>query len=369
MLICFKKLCGNILRDNAQAIDTSGNREEDGTRMDSGKGTVKLDCATNVGASKLLFTAVDYNGPSPSLQYSSRDRNLSKILVPPTISTVVGEEQWRNMEVMLQNIIQCSCHNGMKDPFEDPPKGKAVRAPNRNSQGDGVPESATNTEATRGSSGNPAEKSSSGDNGERLLLRGGELLLPGLDEVSSVEDGEIRSSGYSSASPEISDLDTSINSLPENSLTYDFSIRTDNRGDGEVTRMGGGESYRPTARARSPPRGDTFRSSDRDRRTPPISDSYHPGERRRSRSPGHRRDRTPPRDSTNWRTRPRSPRARSMQPPCSLSYLYSNFKSGPGRRFSPRRDDDRRERARSPRRDDRYVLKLPLVDIQQLSHT
>jgi hypothetical protein len=55
--------------------------------------------------------------------------------------------------------------------------------------------------------------------------------------------------------------------------------------EGEVTKFGAGESYRPTAHARprSPPGGDTFRS-DRDRsprreraRSPPPSDSYHPG--------------------------------------------------------------------------------------------
>lgn len=55
--------------------------------------------------------------------------------------------------------------------------------------------------------------------------------------------------------------------------------------EGEVTKFGAGESYRPIAHARprSPPGGDTFRS-DRDRsprrdraRSPPISDSYHPG--------------------------------------------------------------------------------------------
>ena len=125
------------------------------------------------------------------------------------------------------------------------------------------------------------------------------------------------------------------------------------RGDGEVTIMGGGESYRPgggepyrpSARPRSPHRIDSFRGGrDRDRsprreraRTPPT-DSWHPSSRdrsprRRSRTPP-RRDRSPVRD--NWRARPRSP-IRARTPP---------------RRFSPRRDDDRR--ARSPaRRDER----------------
>lgn len=54
--------------------------------------------------------------------------------------------------------------------------------------------------------------------------------------------------------------------------------------EGEVTKFGAGESYRPSAHARPrSPQGDTFRS-DRDRsprrdraRSPPISDSYHPG--------------------------------------------------------------------------------------------
>lgn len=127
-------------------------------------------------------------------------------------------------------------------------------------------------------------------------------------------------------------------------LTDDISCR----GDGEVTRMGAGESYRPTARPRSPNRTDSFRGDrERDRsprreraRTPPT-DSWHPGDRdrsprRRSRTPP-RRDRSPLRD--NWRARPRSP-IRGRTPP---------------RRFSPRRDEDRRPR--SPvRRDDRSVL-------------
>jgi hypothetical protein len=127
-------------------------------------------------------------------------------------------------------------------------------------------------------------------------------------------------------------------------LTDDISCR----GDGEVTRMGAGESYRPSARPRSPTRTDSFRGDrDRDRsprreraRTPPT-DSWHPSNRdrsprRRSRTPP-RRDRSPLRD--NWRSRPRSP-IRGRTPP---------------RRFSPRRDEDRRPR--SPvRRDDRSVL-------------
>jgi hypothetical protein len=132
------------------------------------------------------------------------------------------------------------------------------------------------------------------------------------------------------------------------------SNRLDSRGDGEVTRLGAGESYRPNPRPRSP-RADTFRSDRdrdrsprRDRRTPPLSsDSYHPGARdrsprRRSRTPPYRaRDRSPARDM-NWRSRARSPiRARSP------------LRTRSPRRYSPRRDDDRRDRVRSPRRDDR----------------
>ncbi len=130
----------------------------------------------------------------------------------------------------------------------------------------------------------------------------------------------------------------------KNLLTNDIL----SRGDGEVTRMGAGESYRPTARPRSPLRADSFRGDrDRDRsprreraRTPPT-DSWHRSSRdrsprRRSRTPP-RRDRSPLRD--NWRSRPRSP-IRARTPP---------------RRYSPRRDDDRR--ARSPlRRDERLVV-------------
>jgi hypothetical protein len=159
-------------------------------------------------------------------------------------------------------------------------------------------------------------------------------------------------------------------------LTYNLPIRT----DGEVTRMGGGESYRPTARARSPPRADTFRASDRDRerdrRSPPPGDSYQPNERRRSPAP-YRRDRTPPRRDVDRRSGPRDSdwRSRPRSPPrfvyyCSI-WLYAitkpttdqtltNRARSPPRRFSPRRDDrsrgddDRRAPPRSPRRDDRY---------------
>ncbi|KAH8820603.1 hypothetical protein F5884DRAFT_764634 [Xylogone sp. PMI_703] len=139
--------------------------------------------------------------------------------------------------------------------------------------------------------------------------------------------------------------------------------RLDSRGDGEVTKMGGGESYRPAARPRTPrddyrdrdlsPRRDRGRSP-RDRgRTPLGADSYYPGSRdrsrRRSRSPLYRgRDRTPPREISSWRSRPRSP----MRP-------RSPRARTPPRRYSPRRDDDRRDRPRSPRRDDRRRSRSP----------
>ncbi|KAF7924415.1 uncharacterized protein EAE98_007466 [Botrytis deweyae] len=138
--------------------------------------------------------------------------------------------------------------------------------------------------------------------------------------------------------------------------------RLDIRGDGEVTRLGAGESYRPNHNRRSPPRADTFRSDRdrdrsprRDRRTPPLSsDSYHPSARdrsprRRSRTPPYRaRDRSPPRDMT-WRGRPRSPLRGGRTP----------IRARTPRRFSPRRDDDRRDRLRSPRRDERRRSRSP----------
>jgi hypothetical protein len=71
---------------------------------------------------------------------------------------------------------------------------------------------------------------------------------------------------------------------------------------------------------------------------------YTLGDRRRLRTPPYRRERTPPRESTNWRSRARSP-PRTRSPP---------------RRFSPRGDDDRRIRPRSPRREDRYVRELEI---------
>lgn len=102
-------------------------------------------------------------------------------------------------------------------------------------------------------------------------------------------------------------------------------------------------TYRPRSpRPRSPPRGDTYRAG----RSPPprrgspprrglaSADTYTPGGRSarpRSRSPAfRRRSRSPVRRDDNWRARPRSP---------------------PRRNYSPRRDDFRGDRARSPRRD------------------
>jgi hypothetical protein len=216
-----------------------------------------------------------------------------------------------------------------------------------------------------------------------LHLRGGQNLSPGgthtSDSSSSRSLGEIQGETYSPMPPPILSTRSGSASSPNYSVISDLLIilsdcvvsdakrlltstlqtRADNRGDGEVTKMGAGESYRPAARPRSPPRTDTFRTSDRDRRTPPITDTYHPGERRRaSRSPGYRRKRSPGRDSGNWRARPRSPpRARSINFGLRLVNrprgAGSNHQTGPPRRLSPRRDDDRRDRARSPRRDER----------------
>lgn len=179
---------------------------------------------------------------------------------------------------------------------------------------------------------------------------------------------------------------------PAQSLTH--PRRYAPRGDGEVTKMGAGESYRPSVRPRSP-RSDTPRfDRDRDRsprrerpRSPQASDAYVPGGRdrsplrRRSRSPGpyRSRDRTPPRDVQNWRDRerPRSPqRPRSPVRPRSPQRMRSPVRPrsplrarspararspmrprspgrprSPVRRFSPRRGDDRRPRS-PPRRSD-----------------
>jgi len=103
-------------------------------------------------------------------------------------------------------------------------------------------------------------------------------------------------------------------------------------------------TYRPRSpRARSP-RGDSYRagrSPPPRRASPPprrgiaSADTYTPAgarsSRPRSRSPAfRRRSRSPQRRDDNWRARPRSP---------------------PRRTFSPKRDEFRGDRARSPRRD------------------
>lgn len=100
-----------------------------------------------------------------------------------------------------------------------------------------------------------------GDDEIPLRLRGGYLEPSAYSETFDI------SSGVS--------LNLSLTNYP-NRIEYP---------EGEVTKFGAGESYRPAAHARprSPPRGDTFRS-DRDRsprreraRSPPGGDSYHPG--------------------------------------------------------------------------------------------
>ncbi|KAI2617402.1 hypothetical protein GGR54DRAFT_607623 [Hypoxylon sp. NC1633] len=124
--------------------------------------------------------------------------------------------------------------------------------------------------------------------------------------------------------------------------------------DGEVTRYGAGESYRPfnsnrsPRRARSPPRG----------RSPPPQDSdrYVPGRspRRRSRSADrYRRDLSRDRRDTrdmgdSWRRRDRSRSIRRSPMRRSPARRSPPRRSPPPRRFSPRRDD--RDRLRSPRR-------------------
>ncbi|KAI1649493.1 uncharacterized protein F4817DRAFT_330542 [Daldinia loculata] len=131
--------------------------------------------------------------------------------------------------------------------------------------------------------------------------------------------------------------------------------------DGEVTRYGAGESYRPfnsnrsPRRARSPPRG----------RSPPLldSDRYVPGRspRRRSRSADrYRRDLSRDRRDTrdmgdSWRRRDRSRSLRRSPPRRSPPRRSPPRRSPPPRRFSPRRDD--RDRLRSPRRG--YDASLP----------
>ncbi|KAI1388428.1 uncharacterized protein F4822DRAFT_402819 [Hypoxylon trugodes] len=135
----------------------------------------------------------------------------------------------------------------------------------------------------------------------------------------------------------------------------DRDARSRRYDDGEVTRYGAGESYRPfnsnrsPRRARSPPRG----------RSPPPpldSDRYIPSRspRRRSRSADRYR-REPSRDrrdtrelgGDSWRRRDRS-RSLRRSPPRRSPRRSPPRRSPPPRRFSPRRDD--RDRMRSPRR-------------------
>ncbi|KAI1076505.1 hypothetical protein F5B20DRAFT_319032 [Whalleya microplaca] len=125
--------------------------------------------------------------------------------------------------------------------------------------------------------------------------------------------------------------------------------------DGEVTRYGAGESYRPFNSNRSPRRA---RSPPRERgRSPPLldSDRYIPDRtpRRRSRSADRfrrepSRDRRDARDTgDSWRRRDRS-RSLRRSPPRRSPPRRSPPRRSPPRRYSPRRDD--RDRLRSPRR-------------------
>ncbi|KAI1343788.1 hypothetical protein F5Y15DRAFT_178434 [Xylariaceae sp. FL0016] len=143
--------------------------------------------------------------------------------------------------------------------------------------------------------------------------------------------------------------------------------------DGEVTRYGAGESYRPFNSNRSPPPR-RARTPPRERaRSPPQldSDRYVPDRtpRRRSRSVDRYR-REPSRDrrdirdvrdvrdtrdtrdigGDSWRRRDRSRSLRRSPPrrPSPPPRRSPPRRSPPPRRFSPRRDD--RDRARSPRR-------------------
>ncbi|GAW14774.1 hypothetical protein ANO14919_041770 [Xylariales sp. No.14919] len=134
--------------------------------------------------------------------------------------------------------------------------------------------------------------------------------------------------------------------------------------DGEVTRYGAGESYRPYNSNRSPRRARSPPLRDRPRSPPPDSDRYVPDRapRRRSRSADrYRRD--PSRDrrdlrdvrdvrdtgGDSWRRDDRSRTLRRSPPPPRRSPpRRSPLRRSPLRRFSPRRDD--RDRLRSPRR-------------------
>ncbi|KAI0900356.1 hypothetical protein F4806DRAFT_491245 [Annulohypoxylon nitens] len=146
---------------------------------------------------------------------------------------------------------------------------------------------------------------------------------------------------------------------PTATATMDRDSRSRRYDDGEVTRYGAGESYRPfnsnrsPRRARSPPRG----------RSPPIidSDRYVPSRspRRRSRSADRyrrdpSRDRRDARDARDlggdsWRRRDRSRSLRRSPPRRPSPRRASPRRSSPRGRYSPRRDD--RDRMRSPRRD------------------
>ncbi|KAI0965984.1 hypothetical protein F4678DRAFT_450974 [Xylaria arbuscula] len=142
--------------------------------------------------------------------------------------------------------------------------------------------------------------------------------------------------------------------------------------DGEVTRYGAGESYRPYNSNRSPRRARSPPPRERPRSPPPDSDRYVPDRapRRRSRSTDrYRRD--PSRDrrdlrdvrdmrdmrdmrdtgGDSWRRDDRG-RAPRRSPPRRSPPRRSPLRRSPPRRFSPRRDDrDRdRDRPRSPRR-------------------
>ncbi|KAI0010611.1 hypothetical protein F4779DRAFT_576946 [Xylariaceae sp. FL0662B] len=125
--------------------------------------------------------------------------------------------------------------------------------------------------------------------------------------------------------------------------------------DGEVTRYGAGESYRPFNSNRSPRRARSPPPRERARSPLLDSDRYVPDRtpRRRSRSPDRfrrdpSRDRRDTRDTgDSWRRRDRS-RSLRRSPPRRSPPRRSPPRRSPPRRYSPRRDD--RDRLRSPRR-------------------
>ncbi|KAI1152992.1 hypothetical protein F4825DRAFT_461460 [Nemania diffusa] len=128
--------------------------------------------------------------------------------------------------------------------------------------------------------------------------------------------------------------------------------------DGEVTRYGAGESYRPYNSNRSPRRARSPPPRERPRSPPPDSDRYVPDRapRRRSHSTDHPRDLRDARDvrdvrdsgGDSWRRDDRSRTLRRSPPPRRSPPRRSPPRRSPPRRFSPRRDD--RDRLRSPRR-------------------